>query len=119
MMGQHRIRPQADQIVDDDVEANVLVGALDEHLLVDSGSVVPVRHEFESETGRGPMRWLAERRVNHARALLEDTELSVTEVAFASGFGSLQTFRRQFRRLTGTSPRRYRQTFRGAIAGTS
>lgn len=69
---------------------------------------------FESETGRGPMHWLAERRVEHARALLEDTELTVTEVAFASGFRSLQTFRRQFARHTGTSPRHYRQTFKGA-----
>jgi transcriptional regulator GlxA family with amidase domain len=71
---------------------------------------------FEAETGRGPMHWVAERRVENARALLEDTDLTVTEVAFASGFRSLQTFRRQFSRLTGTSPRTYRETFRGALA---
>jgi transcriptional regulator GlxA family with amidase domain len=44
--------------------------------------------------------------------LLEDTELSVTEIAFASGFGSLGAFRRQFARATGTTPRSYRLTFR-------
>jgi transcriptional regulator GlxA family with amidase domain len=56
--------------------------------------------------------WIAERRVDHARALLEDTAMSVTDVAFATGFGSLATFRRQFTRFTGTTPRDYRQTFR-------
>ena len=39
--------------------------------------------------------------------------MSVTEVAFATGFGSLASFRRQFGRLTGTTPRAYRQTFKG------
>jgi AraC family transcriptional regulator, transcriptional activator FtrA len=71
---------------------------------------------FEAETGRGALRWLTERRVERARALLEDTAMTVTDVAFATGFGSLASFRRHFTRLTGTSPRAYRQTFRGELA---
>ena len=67
---------------------------------------------FESETGRGALRWIAERRVDRARVLLEDSELTVTEIAFAVGFGSLGAFRRQFAQLTGTTPRNYRFTFR-------
>jgi transcriptional regulator GlxA family with amidase domain len=34
-------------------------------------------------------------------------------VARWPGFGSLASFRRQFGRLTGTTPRAYRQTFKG------
>jgi transcriptional regulator GlxA family with amidase domain len=71
---------------------------------------------FEAATGQGPMQWVAERRVERARALLEETDMSVTDVAFASGFGSLPTLRRQFARLTGTSPSAYRHTFRGGGA---
>jgi transcriptional regulator GlxA family with amidase domain len=67
---------------------------------------------FEGETGRGASQWISERRVVRARMLLEDTDLSVTEIAFASGFGSLGSFRRQFARATGTTPRNYRLTFR-------
>jgi transcriptional regulator GlxA family with amidase domain len=67
---------------------------------------------FEAETGRGALQWIGERRIARARALLEDTDLSVTEVAFAAGFGSLGAFRRQFTRSTGTTPRTYRLTFR-------
>ena len=46
------------------------------------------------------------------RTLLEETDLSVTDIAFATGFGSLGAFRRQFVRTTGTTPRTYRTTFR-------
>ena len=67
---------------------------------------------FEAETGRGAMQWIRERRVERARALLEDTDLSVTDVAFATGFGSLGAFRSQFARATGTTPLSYRSTFR-------
>ena len=79
---------------------------------------------FEAETGQGPMQWIAARRVERARALLEDTELSVTDVAFATGFGSLPSFRRRFSQATGTTPSVYRDTFRegraaagGAVPG--
>jgi len=71
---------------------------------------------FEVETGRGALQWITERRVEAARALLEDTELSVTQVAYATGFGSLAAFRRHFTRLTGTTPRSYRGTFRSTPA---
>jgi AraC family transcriptional activator FtrA len=69
---------------------------------------------FDAETGRGALQWVGERRVARARALLEHSEMSVTDIAFATGFGSLGTFRRQFARATGTTPRRYRTTFRDA-----
>jgi transcriptional regulator GlxA family with amidase domain len=68
---------------------------------------------FEAETGRGALQWITERRVERARALLEETPMSVTEIAFATGFGSLASFRRQFSRLTGVTPSGYRQTFKG------
>jgi transcriptional regulator GlxA family with amidase domain len=67
---------------------------------------------FEAETGRGASQWISERRIQRARALLEESDLSVTEIAFATGFGSLGAFRRQFTRATGTTPRDYRATFR-------
>jgi len=69
---------------------------------------------FELETGRGPLQWVNERRIARARALLEDSDLNVTDIAFAVGFGSLGAFRRQFARVTGTTPRTYRLTFRAS-----
>lgn len=67
---------------------------------------------FDSETGRSAQQWISDRRIARARALLEDTDLTVTDIAFGTGSGSLGAFRRQFLRSTGTTPRRYRDTFR-------
>lgn len=69
---------------------------------------------FDAETGRGASQWIAERRVGRARALLEETDLNVTDISFATGFGSLGAFRRQFVRTTGTTPSTYRHTFRNS-----
>lgn len=47
-------------------------------------------------------------RVERAKALLSATRLPVKAVAHESGFGTYRTFLRNFRGLTGMSPRRYR-----------
>lgn len=52
---------------------------------------------------------LHEHRVCHAGYLLRNTEMSVSEAAFACGFGSLRTFNRCFSEITGKTPREYRQ----------
>lgn len=82
-------------------------------------SLRTLSRRFETETGRGALQWVSERRVARARTLLEETDLNVTDVAFAVGFGSLGAFRRQFARTTGTNPRNYRHTFseRSLVAG--
>jgi transcriptional regulator GlxA family with amidase domain len=71
------------------------------------------RH-FRAETGSTPLRWLHEQRILHARRLLEDTDVSVEEVAARSGFGTATTLREHFRRATRTTPTGYRRSFRGA-----
>lgn len=48
-----------------------------------------------------------EYRIYHARSLLrKDSSLTLSEVAFASGFGSLRNFNRAYLSVVGTSPRR-------------
>jgi transcriptional regulator GlxA family with amidase domain len=59
---------------------------------------------FKQAFGVPPHRYLLTRRVERATALLRDTDLSVTEIAFVTGWGSLGTFGRTFRDVTGESP---------------
>jgi AraC family transcriptional activator FtrA len=68
---------------------------------------------FKLETGETPKRWLLSQRVQHARRLLETTDLDVEEVAARAGFGSAASLRVHFRRATATRPSAYRSTFRG------
>jgi transcriptional regulator GlxA family with amidase domain len=66
---------------------------------------------FVAETGTTPQRWLAIQRVLHARRLLEQTTLSVDEVARESGFGAPALLRHHFHRTVGVTPSDYRRTF--------
>ncbi len=59
---------------------------------------------FRDAFGVPPHRYLLTRRIERAAALLRDTDLPITEIAFRTGWGSLGTFGRQFRDVTGESP---------------
>jgi transcriptional regulator GlxA family with amidase domain len=59
---------------------------------------------FKQAFGVPPHRYLLTRRIERATALLRDTELPVTEIAFQTGWESLGTFGRTFRDITGESP---------------
>jgi transcriptional regulator GlxA family with amidase domain len=66
---------------------------------------------FVAETGTTPNKWLTMQRVLHARRLLEDTQLTVDEVADGSGFGSAALLRHHFNKVVGVAPKDYRRTF--------
>ena len=59
---------------------------------------------FKEAFGVPPHRYLLTRRLERAKALLRDTDLSITEIAFQTGWQSLGTFGRTFRDVTGESP---------------
>lgn len=59
---------------------------------------------FKDAFGLPPHRYLLTLRIERAKALLRDTELPITEIAFRTGWKSLGTFGRTFRDVTGESP---------------
>ena len=59
---------------------------------------------FKDAFGVPPHRYLLTRRIEKATALLRDTDLPITEIAFQTGWNSLGTFGRIFRDITGESP---------------
>lgn len=69
---------------------------------------------FKQAFGLPPHRYLLTRRVERATTLLRDTDLSVTEIAFQTGWGSLGTFGRVFRDVTGETPSENRARGRAA-----
>ena len=69
---------------------------------------------FKQAFGIPPHRYLLTRRIERATALLRETELSITEIAFQSGWESLGTFGRTFRDVTGDSPSAVRERARAA-----
>src|SRR5690348_237752 len=69
---------------------------------------------FKQAFGLPPHRYLLTRRVERAKSLLRDTDLPITEIAFATGWESLGTFGRTFRDITGESPSAVRARARDA-----
>jgi AraC-like DNA-binding protein len=63
---------------------------------------------FQAATGNSPIAYLIELRVRHACRLLRQSDQSVTEIAFQVGFNDSNYFARQFRNITGHTPRSYR-----------
>lgn len=63
-----------------------------------------LRRLFTAELGVTPDGLARSRRAHFARRLLDDTDLSVAEVAFAAGFGSLRQFNRVCREIFQDSP---------------
>ena len=69
---------------------------------------------FKEAFGLPPHRYLLTRRIERATSLLRDTDLPITEIAFQTGWGSLGTFGRTFRDVTGESPSALRTRERAA-----
>ncbi len=69
---------------------------------------------FKEAFGVPPHRYLLTRRIERATALLRDSDLPITEIAFQTGWNSLGTFGRTFRDVTGESPGAIRERERAA-----
>ncbi|WKX73558.1 GlxA family transcriptional regulator [Streptomyces sp. XD-27] len=68
---------------------------------------------FRDEVGMPPGQWLTRQRVDHARRLLETTDLPVDHIAARAGFGTAASLRRHLATTVGISPAAYRRAFRG------
>ena len=65
---------------------------------------------FRAATGFSPADWVTRARVDAARELLENTGLSIDQIADRCGLGT-PTLRHHFRKKVGLSPTRYRKGF--------
>lgn len=62
---------------------------------------------FSRYMGVTPVRYMNDLRLQHGRALLAETDMSVTEVAIACGYASSSHFSKSFRVKYGVSPYRF------------
>jgi len=63
-----------------------------------------LRRLFDEHVGTTPDRLARSNRTHFARRLLDDTDLTVTDIAWASGFGSLRQLNRACREIFRASP---------------
>jgi AraC family transcriptional regulator len=65
-------------------------------------------HLFKQSLGTAPYQYLLQQRVERAKQLLKQTDQSIIDIAFSCGFNSHSHLSKQFRQLTGITPRDYR-----------
>ncbi|WP_112249067.1 AlkA N-terminal domain-containing protein [Kribbella monticola] len=68
-----------------------------------------LRRLFNDHLGVTPDQFARSRRAHFARRLLDDSELTIADIAFASGFGSLRQFNRAMREVFRATPRELRE----------
>lgn len=65
---------------------------------------------FEKILHTTPMTYITKYRISTALSLLQNTALSVTEIAFSTGFNSSSYFSKVFREYMGITPLQYRKS---------
>lgn len=63
---------------------------------------------FRQETGENLTIYLAKKRMDKAKEYMKDPKINLTEIAFMTGYDDYTYFNRVFRKITGVSPREYR-----------
>lgn len=69
-------------------------------------------HLIKEVTGHSLIHHVHRLRIQYARELLEESDISGSEIAYKSGFGDQSYFIKVFRQATGLTPARYQRQFR-------
>lgn len=69
------------------------------------------RHIFKEEMGVSLKQYILSKRLTYAKKQLQETDISVTELAYATGFGSTSQFIKVFKEHFHASPLQYRKQY--------
>ena len=81
---------------------------------LDEMSLSSYHKYFLQAMGVPPGEYILKKKIEKARALLSDTNLSVTEIAFQCGFSSSQYFATAFKRFCRMTPSQFRESMKAA-----
>lgn len=81
---------------------------LEEYARMTNLSLSRFKIRFKQEMGLAPGKYLIGRKIERAKKLLNNSTMSVTDVAMSLGFATSQHFASTFKRVTGQTPREFR-----------
>lgn len=107
--------------ISDKSQNNIVIGAIDyitnhlsesiltEHVAKKVGcSIASLNRYFRSTLDTTPQKFIVMQKIDKAKELLLDTDLSVTEISIETGFFDCSHFIKHFKNLVGTTPLNYR-----------
>jgi AraC family transcriptional regulator len=103
-IGKSRFKPVLDHI-EDSLESDT---SLSDLAAITGLSVSHFSHAFNAEYGVAPHRYILQRRIDKAKALLSNTDFTIAAISSRVGFSSQSRFTQLFSRQTGLTPSAYR-----------
>ncbi len=96
----------AKNYVESNLDQNITLAAVADTLYL---SPTYFSRLFKQRTGYTFSAWLAQRRIQRAQRYLEETALSIADIATQVGYQEANSFTRLFKQATGLSPTEYRK----------
>ena len=92
----------------DNLNKDTNLDELASHLAVSPRTFI---RRFNQSTGKPPKKYLQQLRINEAKRLLENSDLSIDDITNRVGYTDVSSFRRLFKREVDLSPTEYRKHF--------
>lgn len=99
------------QYIEDNYSFRITVSDLARHVGLERTYLYRI---FARQLGISPQKYLAEFRLRKATQMLRESELSIGEIAAATGFQDISYFYRVFAEKYKLTPKKYRGSFRGS-----
>ena len=93
------------EYINDNIGEDISFRDIAEHLKM---SAYHFARMFKQTTGFTPLQFVLEQKIERSKQLLQQKEMTLTDVAYQLGFSSQSHFTSHFRRLTGTTPKHFR-----------
>ena len=103
----HSDKPSLPQIMEKNFCFNL---KLEDFAELSHRSLSAFKRDFKQHYGESCGRWLTKRRVKHAAHLITNSSLSISQVAYESGFEDTSHFSRVFRNIMGQSPSEFKKS---------
>lgn len=93
-----------------DLSANLTLNTLAQHLGVNASYLSTL---FTKEMGTSLTDYVNHYRIDHAKTLLANTDVPIKDIALRCGIGDVHYFTRLFKRISGMTPKAWRESASG------
>ncbi len=80
---------------------------IEDYAYLTGRSASTFRRDFKAQFETTPQKWLKEKRMDKALALISQKEISVTQLAYEVGYENISYFIKEFKAYVGLSPKQY------------
>lgn len=96
------------EYVENNLSQELTVASVSKHF---NFSMYHFHRRFQSWTGMQLGEYIRRSRLNHAAALINDTDMKIIDIAEALGYETPESFSRAYRKAFGVTPSRYRKGY--------